>query len=218
MRPVCRTLVHAVAVHIGLGRIGLVLLMTVVTLAGCGPSPEDTAACREQFAEQTQAMSENGYPGRKGFTPRMTARWHALLAQSGRLDGSASADDCQGRLQAIVNEVTNLEAVLHKIDDYDVALMIRDAEADLERDERLRRAAYTDYVLITLLRTLRERGADAEKALAPLVARVDAAKPGDDAERAAAMVALYNAAASNAAFADFKEALESIRTYELDEE
>ena len=32
------------------------------------------------------------------------------------------------------------------------------------------------------------------------------------------MVALYNAAAGNAAFADFTEALDSIRNYELDEE
>ena len=79
-------------------------------------------------------------------------------------------------------------------------------------------ATTRDYVLITLLRTMHERGTDAEKALAPLVARVDAVKPADTAERAAAMVALYNAAASNAAFADFKEAAETIESYDFDEE
>jgi hypothetical protein len=115
-------------------------------------------------------------------------------------------------------EVSELEAVLYKIDDYDVARMIRQAEADLDHAEGIGHSYATDYVLITLFRTLRERGADAEKALEPLVARVDAAKPGDDAARAEAMVALYNAAASNAAFADFKEALESIGNYELHEE
>jgi hypothetical protein len=96
--------------------------------------------------------------------------------------------------------------------------MIRDVEGDLARDDALSRASRTDYVLITLLRTMGERGADAQKALAPLVARVDAAKPADGSERASAMVALYNAAASNAAFADFEEALESVRNYELDED
>jgi len=212
MRPVCRTLGHA-----GRVRIWFAVLLSLVTLTGCGPSPEDVAACREQFADHTQLMSEHGYPGRKGFTPRMTARWHALYAQFGRLDGSASADDCPGRFQAMAEEVTNLEAVLHKIDDYDVARMSRRAEAELDRNAERSGATYaTDYVLITLLRTMRERGADAEKALAPLVADVDATKPG--AERAAAMVALYNAAASNAAFADFKEAAETIRDYEFDEE
>ena len=195
----------------------MALLMTVLTLTGCAPSQEDITACRDWYRENTQAMSENGYPGRAGFTPKMTARWNELYARSGRLDGAASAEDCEGPLQDMVAEVTNLEAVLYKIDDYDVALMTKRAEARLERDDALRRASFTDYVLITLLRTLRERGADAEKALAPLVARVDAAKQ-DSKEQSAAMVALYNAAASNAAFADFKEALESIRNYEPDAE
>ncbi len=191
--------------------------MAVLTLTACSPSPEDVAACRDWYRENTQTMSENGYPGRPGFTPKMTARWNELYARSGRLDGAASAEDCEGPLQDMVAEVTNLEAVLYKIDDYDVALMTKRAEAKLERDDALRRASFTDYVLITLLRTLRERGSDAEKALAPLVARVDAARQ-DSKEQSAAMVALYNVAASNAAFADFKEALESVRDYELDEE
>jgi hypothetical protein len=114
-------------------------------------------------------------------------------------------------------EVRNLEAVLHKIDDYDVARMTRRAEADLDRTAQKQGASYaTDYVLITLLRTMHERGAEAQKALAPLVARADAAKPG--AERAAAMVALYNTAASNAAFADFKEAMETVENYDFDKD
>jgi len=46
---------------------------------------------------------------------------------------------------------------------------------------------------------------------------VDASEP-DSPQQAAAMVALYNVAASDAAFADFKEARESIADYELDEE
>lgn len=198
-------------------RVGLALLMMLVTLTACSPSPEDIAACRDWYRENTQAMSNNGYPGRAGFTPRMTARWNELYARSVRLDGAASVDDCEGPLQDMVAEVKNLEAVLYKIDDYDVALMTRRTEADLDRRAEKQGVSYAaDYVLITLLRTMRERGAEAEKALAPLVARADAADPG--AERAAAMVALYNAAASNAAFADFKEVMESIRNYELDEE
>jgi hypothetical protein len=92
------------------------------------------------------------------------------------------------------------------------------SETDLDRRAEKQGASYaTDYVLITLLRTMRERGADAEKALAPLVARVDAAKPGS-AEQASAMVALYNSAASDAAFADFTEAVESIESYDFDKE
>jgi hypothetical protein len=198
-------------------RIGLAFLLSLMTLAGCGPSPEDIAACRKQFADQTHAMREHGYPGHKGFTPRMNARWHALYAEFARLDGSASADACKGRLQAMDAEVRNLEAVLHKIDDYDVARMTRRAEADLDRTAQKQGASYaTDYVLITLLRTMHERGAEAQKALAPLVARADAAKPG--AERAAAMVALYNTAASNAAFADFKEAMETVENYDFDKD
>lgn len=198
-------------------RIGLALLMAIVALAGCGPSAEDTAACRKQFADHQQMLGENGNPGRKAFTPTMTARWDELHAAFGRLGKSATGDDCPDRLKAMTSEVSDLESVLYKIDDYDVARMIRRAEADLDRDDAMRRASFTDYVLITLLRTMRERGADAEEALAPLVARVDAAEPASP-EQAKAMVALYNAAASNAAFADFQEALESIRNYELDEE
>ena len=191
--------------------------MTVLTLTGCGPSREDIAACRKQFADHQQLLGENGNPGRKDFTPKMTARWDASYAEFGRLSKSASADDCPDRFRAMKADISDLESVLYKIDDYDVARMIRGAEADLARDDALNRAASTEYVLIALLRTLRERGADAEKALAPLVARVDAAKQ-DSKEQSAAMVALYNVAASNAAFADFKEALESIGDYELDQE
>lgn len=161
-------------------------------------------------------LGENGNPGSKEFTPKLTRRWDALYAGFGRLGKSATADDCPDRFKAMQAETSELEAVLYKIDDYDVARMIRRAEADLEHAKSMGRSTSTDYVLITLFRTLRERGAEAEKALAPLVADVDATKSG--AERAAAMAALYNAAASNAAFADFKEALESIGNYELHEE
>ena len=192
--------------------------MMVLALTGCGPGPEDIAACRKQFADHQQLLGENGNPGSKDFTPNMTARWDALYAKFGQLGKSASGEDCPDRFKAMRAETSELEAVLYKIDDYDVARMIRRAEADLEHAKSMGRSTSTDYVLITLFRTLRERGADAEKALAPLVARVDAAKPDDTSERAEAMVALYNAANSNAAFADFKEALESIGNYELHEE
>lgn len=198
-------------------RIWLAVLLSLAALTGCGAGPEDDAACRKQFADQAHAMSEHGNPGRKGFTPKLTARWHELYGQFGKLEDTASADDCEGRLQAMEAEVTNLQAVLRKIDDYDVERMTLRAEADLDREAEKQGASYaTDYVLITLLRTMRERGAEAQKALAPLVADVDATKPG--AERAAAMVALYNAAASNAAFTDFEEAMESIENYDFDEE
>jgi hypothetical protein len=212
MRQVCRTLGQDGAV-----RGGLALLMTVLTLTACSPSPEDIAVCRKQFADYQQLLGENGNPGRKAFTPKMTARWDALDAEFGRLGKSATDDDCPGRFRALRSDIGHLESVLYKIDDYDVARMIRHAEADLARDDALDRAASTDYVLISLLRTMRERGADAEKVLAPLVARVDASEP-DSPQQAAAMVALYNVAASDAAFADFKEARESISDYELDEE
>ena len=213
MRPVCRNVRHA-----GRVRIGLALLMSLMTLTGCGPGPEDIAACRKQFADHQQLLGENGNPGSKEFTPRMTARWDELYAEFGRLGKSASGEDCPERFKAMQAETSELEAVLYKIDDYDVARMIRRAEADLEHAESVGRSTSTDYVLITLFRTLNERGADAQKALAPLVARVDAAEPDDASARAAAMVALYNAAASNAAFSDFKEALETIGNYELHEE
>jgi hypothetical protein len=198
--------------------MGLALVMILLALTGCGPGPEDTAACRKQFADHQQLLGENGNPGSKAFTPNMTARWDALYAEFGRLGKSASGEDCPDRFKAMRAETSELEAVLYKIDDYDVARMIRRAEADLEHAKSMGRSTSTDYVLITLFRTLRERGADAEEALAPLVARVDAAKPDDTSERDAAMVAVYNAANSNAAFADFKEALESIGNYELHEE
>jgi hypothetical protein len=212
MRQVCRTLGQDGAV-----RGGLALLMTVLTLTACSPSPEDIAVCRKQFADYQQLLGENGNPGRKAFTPKMTARWDALDAEFGRLGKSATGDDCPGRFRSLRSDIGHLESVLYKIDDYDVARMIRHVEADLARDDALDRAASTDYVLISLLRTMRERGADAEKVLAPLVARVDASEP-DSPQQAAAMVALYNVAASDAAFADFKEARESIADYELDEE
>ena len=192
--------------------------MTVLALTGCGPGPEDIAACRQQFADHQQMLGENGNPGSKDFTPKMTARWDALYGEFGQLGKTASGEDCPDRFKAMQAETGELEAVLYKIDDYDVVRMIRRAEADLEHAKSMGRSTSTDYVLITLFRTLRERGADAEEALAPLVARVDAAKPDDAAGRAAAMVALYNTAAVNAAFADFKEALESIGNYELHEE
>jgi len=209
--------VHAVAVRIGVGRLGIAVLLSLGALGACAPSPEDVAACRQQFADHQQLLGENGNPGRKGFTPKMTARWDALYAEFGRLGTSATGDDCPGRFRAMKAEMADLEPVLHKIDDYDVARMTRRAEDDLDRTAEKHGVSYaTDYVLITLLRTMRERGADAEKVLAPLVADVDASKRG--AERAAAMVALYNTAASNAAFADFKEALESIENYEFDKE
>ena len=191
--------------------------MTVLALVGCSPSPEDIAACRKQFADHQHLLGENGNPGRTGYTPKMTARWDALYAEFGRLGKRAAGDDCPGRFTAIKSDIGDLESVLSKIDDYDVALMTRRTEADLDRRAEKDGVSYaTDYVLITLLRTMRERGAEAEKALAPFVADVDATKPG--AERAAAMVALYNAAASNAAFADFKEAMESIQDYDFDDE
>ena len=200
-----------------MARIWPALLLSLLPLTACAPSPEDIAACRHQFAEHHQLMRENGNPGNKEFTPRMAARWDAFYAAFGRLGKSATGDDCPSRFKAMKAQAADLESVLHKIDDYDVARMMRRTETDLDRRAKKQGASYaTDYVLITLLRTMRERGADAEKALAPLVADVDATKPG--AERAAAMVALYNAAASNAAFADFAEAMESIQNYEFDEE
>jgi len=194
-------------------------MMTIAVLAGCGASPENVAACRKHFAEHQQLLQERGNPGRKAFTPKMTARWDALEVEFGQLSRSASSDDCPDRFDAMTAEVSDVESVLLKIDDYDVARMTHRAEAKLDRTAKKQRASYaTDYVLITLLRTMHERGTDAEKALAPLVARVDAVKPADTAERAAAMVALYNAAASNAAFADFKEAAETIESYDFDKE
>jgi len=210
-------------VHAVLVRMGLAFAMTIIALTGCGSRAEDVAACRRVFTAHYGVLTENGNPARKEFTPKMTARWDALHAQFARLGKSATAEDCEHtpagprRFVALRAEVKDLEAVIHKIADYDVSSMIRDVEADLARDDAMSRATFTDYVLITLLRTLRERGADAEKALASLATRVDAAEP-DSPEQAVAMVALYNAAASNAAFADFKEALESIENYELDEE
>jgi hypothetical protein len=192
--------------------------MAMVALTACSPSPEDIAACRKQFADHEQLLGENGNPGRKDFTPKMTAQWDELYAEFGRLGKSASGDDCPGRLKAMKADVGDLESVLYKIDDYDVARMARRAEAKLDRTAEKAGASYaTDYVLITVLRTMDERGADAEKSLASFVARVDAAKP-DSPEQARAMVALYNAAASNAAFADFKEAVETVEDYDFDNE
>ena len=196
--------------------------MTVLALTGCGLSPEEIADCRRLYAAHYAVLNEHGNPGREEFTPKMAARWDVLHAQFGRLANSATAEDCEPtptgprRFKALRAEVKDLEAVLHKIADYDVAWMILDVEVELAREDAMSPASSTDYVLVTLLRTLRERGAEAEKALAPLVARVDAAERGGR-EQAAAMVALYNAANSNAAFADFKEALESIGN-ELHEE
>jgi hypothetical protein len=212
MRQVCRTLGQDGAV-----RGGLALLMTMLTLTACGPSPDDIAACRKQFADLHQVLAEDGNPGRKAFTPKMTARWDALYADFGQLATSASGDDCPDRLTSLRLRIGDVQSVLYKIDDYDVARMMQRVERYLARDDALSRASSTDYVLITLLRTMRERGADAEKALASLVAGVDAAEP-NSPEQASAMVALYNTAASNAAFADFKEAVETIRDYDPDKE
>jgi hypothetical protein len=187
-------------------------------LTACAPSQEDIAACRKQFADHQQLLEESGNPGRTGFTPKMTARWEALHEEFGRLGKSAAGDDCPDQFRSMKDQVADLESVLHKIDDYDIARMMPRSEADLDRRAEKEGASYaTDYVLIMLLRTMRERGADAEKALAPLVARVDAAKPGGP-DQASAMVVLYNTAASNAAFADFTEALESIEDYDFDKE
>jgi len=189
----------------------------LATLTACSPSPEDIAACRKQFADQHQLLGKESNPGRKAFTPKMTARWDVLEAEFGRLGKSATGDDCPDRLKAMKAEIGELEAVLHKIDDYDVVRITQRAEAKLNRTAKKQGVTYaTDYLLQTVLRTMQERGADAERTLAPLVARVDASKPG--AERAAAMVALYNAAASDAAFADFNEAVETVEDYEFDEE
>jgi len=191
--------------------------LTVLTLTACSPSPEDIAACRKLFADHQQLLGQNGNPGRKGFTPKMAARWDALNADFGRLGKSATGDDCPDRFRAMKAEIGDVQSVLTKIDDYDVARITQRAKAKLDKTAEKAGASYvTDYVLITLLRTMGERGADAEQALAPLVAGVDSAKPG--AERAAAMVALYNAAASNAAFADFKEAVETVENYDFDKE
>ena len=59
MRPVCRTVVHAVGV-----RIGLALLMTIATLAGCGASPEDIAA-----TQRGESVAPIGTPRRAEDVP-----------------------------------------------------------------------------------------------------------------------------------------------------
>jgi hypothetical protein len=215
MRSVCRTLVHAVAVH----RIGLAIVLTLLTLTSCRSDEVATAECRQQFADHQQMLGENGNPGSKEFTPGLTARWDALYAEFGALGKSATADECPEELTTLKRRMKRVESVLYKIDDYDVARMIRAAEGDLDDAvETNGPAARRDYVLQSLFRTLRESGADAQKSLAPFVEDADAVDPDDYSALSKAMVDLYNAAASNAAFADFKEALETIEDYELHEE
>ena len=207
MQPVCRTLVHAVRV-----RIASALLMTLAVLAGCGASPEDASQCRRHFAEQRQLLDKKDNPGRKDFTPKLTARWDKLHADFGRLARSATAQDCPDQLKTMTTQVKRVESVLHKLADYDVARMARAAEADLEHAEQLRGGS-PDYMLITTYRTLQESATAAQKSLAPFVERVDAINPDDYSALAPAMVALYNAAASDTAFADFKDAWQTIKDY-----
>jgi hypothetical protein len=215
MRSVCRTLVHAERV-----RVWLAVLLSLGVLTSCGPDEKVAAAqCRQQFADHRQMLGENGNPGSKDFTPKLTARWDALYAEFERLSAAATDEDCPGKLTTMKRQMKRVEAVLYKIDDYDVARMIKRAESDLEHARKLRPAgAAPDYMLITTFRTLQTSGADARKSLAPYVARVDAVDPDKYADLSDAMVTLYNAAASDAAFADFKDALDTIQNYELDEE
>lgn len=218
MTPVCRTLGHACCVHVGRGRIWLAVLLSLAALTACGSDEVSTAECRRQFADHRQTLGENGNPGREGFTPKLTARWDSLYAEFRRLGTSATSGDCPEKLRTMKARMKRVESVLYKIDDYDVDRVIRQAESDLEHSEELRGAATRDYLLIMTFRTLRERGADAQKSLAPYVARVDGINPDTYSALSSAMVDLYNAAASDAAFTEFKEALDTIRNYELDEE
>lgn len=214
MCQVCPTVVHAFGMRIAVAPL-TVLVMVAAALTACAPDPAEIAACRQQFADYQQKLGENGNPGRKEFTPKMTARWQVDYAEFGELGKSATADDCPERFDAKVKGVKSLEAVLYKIDDYDVDRMISRAEQDLEHAEKVRGAPIRDYVLQGLFARLRQSGAEAQEAFAPLVARADSAT---GQKRGEAMVALYNAAASNAAFADFKDALSTIEDYEFNEE
>ncbi|MFL6089981.1 MAG: hypothetical protein ACJ71Z_07555 [Aeromicrobium sp.] len=201
--------------HIDRGHVrrALASLLLVATLSACGNDQAATAACRKQFAAQHELMDARGNPGHKDFTPGLTARWDALDAQFARLGTEATADDCPDRLAALKRRAKRVESVLHKLDDYDVARMLTAGERDLQADED-KLGASRDYVLITTARTMRESATAAERSLAPFVARVDAVDPAKYSALAAAMVALYDAAASDAALADFKEARNSIHDYE----
>ncbi|HUS21762.1 MAG TPA: hypothetical protein VMZ66_07115 [Aeromicrobium sp.] len=196
-------------------RVALALLLTFAALCGCGSPPENAGDCRKQFAAESHVLGKHGNPGSKDFTPKLTARWDRLSDGFERLSTSATAKDCPQKLTAMKRQTKRVESVLHKLDDYDVARMTRDAEGDLKRaQERRGPGAGPDYVLITTFRALQEASAEAQKALAPYVASVDAIDPDKYSKLAAAMVALYNAAASNAAFADFKDARDTIKNYE----
>ena len=80
-----------------------------------------------------RVLSENGNPGRKEFTPKMAARWDALHAAVRPAGEVGDRRGLRPRRQARVDsrrcsaEVKDLEAVLYKIADYDVARMIRRA-------------------------------------------------------------------------------------------
>jgi hypothetical protein len=219
MEPVCRTLVHACAVHyesghMGRARIWMAVLLSLVALASCRSDQVATADCRQQFAHERQSLAQDGNPGSKDFTPKLTARWDALYSEFGRLGKTATSEDCPDRLARTKAQVRRVESVLHKLDDYDVARMTREAEADFKHAEELRGAGPRDYVLITTFRTLQESGADAQKSLASYVAAVDSVDPDKYSALAPAMVALYNVASSDAAFADFKDARDTIKNYE----
>jgi len=214
MEQVCRTLVHACPVHIGRGCIWVALLLAIAPLTSCRSDEVATADCRKQFADQRQLLKEHGNPGSRDFTPKLTGRWKALSGEFGRLSTTATADDCPDRLTTMKAQVKRVESVLHKLADYDVARMTRESEADLKHAEELRGTGTPDYLLITTYRTLQASGADAQKSLAPYIADVDAIDPEKYAALAPAMVALYNAAASDAAFADFKDARDTIRNYQ----
>jgi hypothetical protein len=214
MEPVCRTLVHACPVHSGRWRICVALLLSVAALTSCRSDKVATAECRHRFADQRQLLREHGNPGSKDFTPKLTARWKALSVGFGRLSTSATAEDCPRQLATMKAQVKRVESVLDKIEDYDVARMTREAEADLKHAEERRGTGTPDYLLITTWRTLQASATAAQKSLAPYVAAVDSVDPDRYSKLAPAMVALYNAAASDAAFADFKDARDTIRNYQ----
>lgn len=216
MRSVCRTLGHACPVRRGQGRVWLAVLLSLAALTSCGPDEKVAAGdCRKAFADHVQVLDEKGNPGRKEFTPRLTARWDKLHADFEQLGAAATAKDCPERLARMKAQIKRVESVLYKIDDYDVARLTKQAEEDLDHARSLRGpGAAPDYLLITTFRTLQTSGAEAQKSLAPYVARVDAVDPERYSQLSAAMVALYNAAASDAAFADFKDARDTIHDYE----
>lgn len=213
MPPVCRTLVHACAVCFGRVRIWLAVVLSLAALTSCRSEQVTAAQCQRQFAEQRHALGAKGNPGRRDFTPRLAARWARVDAEFGRLAKSATPGDCPEKLATLTTQMKRIESVLRKLDNYDVARMIRASEADLRHAEKLR-GGTPDYTLITTYRNLQDTGAAAQKSLAPYVAAVDAVDPAKYSALARAMVALYNAAASNTAFADFKDARDTIKNYQ----